>query len=192
MSVTFFYGIVHAETKPIGLDAQFPNFIFKDILSKEEQAYLGIPKKKSLSFEEIKGTLFLIDVFGTYCVSCQEQVPIFQKVYSSIENNPELKGKVKMIGIAVGNNRKEIESFKKEYKIPYPIFTDPIFAVHRALGNPRAPYTIFVKKDARGKGIVVSTHRGKFNSADDVMNEIRDLILCGPGTSACEFKLKIN
>jgi hypothetical protein len=113
LSVSFFYRSVCAETKPIGSGAQFPNLIFKDTLSKKEQTYLGIPKQKNFSFKDIPGTLFLIDVFGVYCISCQKQVPIFHQVYSWIENDPELKGNVKMIGIAAGNNRKEVKNFKE-------------------------------------------------------------------------------
>ncbi len=151
LSASFFYGYVCAETKPIGSGAKFPNLIFNDTLSKKKQTYLGIPKQKNFSFKDIPGTLFLIDVFSVYCISCQKQVPIFHQVYSCIENDPELKGNVKMIGIAAGNNRKEVENFKKEYKVPYPIFTDPSFVAHKMIGNPPAPYTIFVMRDARGK-----------------------------------------
>lgn len=190
LSVSFFYGSVCAETKPIGSGAKFHDLIFNDTLSKKEQTYLGIPKQKNFSFKDIPGTLFLIDVFSVYCISCQKQVPIFHQVYSWIENDPELKGNVKMIGIAAGNNRKEVESFKKQYQVPYPIFTDPAFVAHKKLGNPAAPYTIFVMRDARGKYIVVSTHKGKFDSAESIMNEIKDFLQCAPSTSACDYKLK--
>ncbi len=181
---------MYAGTKPIGSGAQFPNLIFKDTLSKKEQTYLGIPKQKNFSFKDIPGTLFLIDVFSIYCISCQKQAPIFHQIYSWIENDPELKRNVKMIGIAVGNNRKEVESFKKEYKVPYPVFTDPAFVAHRKLGNPPAPYTIFVMRDAWGKYIVVGTHKGKFDSVESIMNEINDFLLCAPSKCACDYKLK--
>ncbi len=83
-----------------------------------------------------------------------------------------------------------MENFKKEYKVPYPIFTDPGFVAHKMLGNPPAPYTIFVMRDAQGKYIVVSTHKGKFDSVESIMNEIRDFLQCAPSTSACDYKLK--
>ncbi|OGW40354.1 MAG: hypothetical protein A2Y97_10525 [Nitrospirae bacterium RBG_13_39_12] len=64
-----------------------------------------------------------------------------------------------------------------------PFFPDPDFSAYASLGNPRAPYTIFLKKDSKGKYIVVNTHRGKYDSADDVMNDIRDCLYCDPKTS---------
>jgi len=67
---------------------------------------------------------------------------------------------VKIIGIAAGNNPKEVEIYKKEYKVPYPIISDPKFDAHTAVGSPRTPFAIWVRKDAQGRGIVVSTHLG--------------------------------
>jgi len=51
---TFFYGLVRGETKPVGFAIPFPDLTFKQLPSKEEQAYLGIPKKTTFSF---KGTV---------------------------------------------------------------------------------------------------------------------------------------
>jgi len=67
---------------------------------------------------------------------------------------------VKMIGFAAGNNLKEVEDYKKDYKIPYPIISDSKFDAHVAVGSPRTPFTIWVRKDPEGRGIVVSTHLG--------------------------------
>jgi len=178
--VFFLYGYAHAETKPIGINAKFPDLTFHDILSKEEQVYVGISGNTGFSFKKIPGTLFVFEVFSTYCASCPKNVPILNNVYSGIENNSKLKKKAKVIGIAIGNNQKEVESFKKEYKVQYPVLTDFNFASHKALGNPRVPYTIIVRRDARGKGIVVNTHQGIIDSAENIMDKIRDFIQCDP------------
>jgi peroxiredoxin len=160
ISIGLFCGLANTEKKPVGYAIPFPDLTFTQTLSKEEQAYLGIPQKKSFSFKEIRGNLILIECISTYCASCQRQAPIFNELYSSIEKNPRLKGKVKMIGIAAGNNLKEVETFKKAYEIPYPILADPKLDAHTAVGSPRTPFSIWVRKDAQGKGIVVSTHLG--------------------------------
>jgi peroxiredoxin len=67
---------------------------------------------------------------------------------------------LKMIAIASGNTLREVEDFKKKNKIPYPILADQRFDAHSEIGSPRTPYTIWVRRDAQGKGIVVSTHLG--------------------------------
>ena len=176
ISILLFNELAFAETKPISFAISFPDLNFTQVLSKEDLVYLGIPKKRSFSFREIRGSLILVEFISTYCVSCQKQTPIFNELYSTIEKDPNLKGKVKMIGIAAGNNLSEIEVFKKEYKVPYPIFTDLKFDAHTAAGSPRTPFTIWVRRDAQGKSIVVSTHLGIFDSVDMALNETKAVL----------------
>jgi thiol-disulfide isomerase/thioredoxin len=188
-SVFFFFALAWSETKPVGFAIPFPELTFKQILSKEEQIYLGIPRKTSFLFKEIRGSLILVEFISTYCVSCQRQTPIFNEVYASIQKDPRLKGKVKMIGIAAGNNEREVESFKKEYKVPYPILVDIKFDAHTAVGGPRTPFTIWVRRDAQGKSIVVSTHLGLADSVKSALDETRavlqyDLALLKPKKGA--------
>jgi len=171
--VLFVYAL--ADAKPIISGANFPNLTFNNILFKDEQAYLGISQKENFSFKIIRGNLIIIEVFSTYCLSCPKNIPILNKAYSTIENDLKLKGKVKVIGIAVGNNRNEVKNYIKEYKVLYPILTDFNFTAHKALGNPRVPFTIFVKKDTKGNSTVVGTHQGMFESEDLVMNKIADI-----------------
>ncbi len=189
LSIFFFFAPTWSETKPAGFAIPFPELIFKQILSKEEQAYLGISGKTNFSFKEIHGSLIFVEFISTYCVSCQRQAPIFNGVYASIEKDSRLKGKVKMIGIAAGNSFKEVESFKKEYKVPYPILADPKFDAHMAVGSPRTPFTIWVRRDVQGKSSVVSTHLGLIDSEKNALEETRvvlqyDLALLKPKKGA--------
>jgi len=158
LSLILSYSLSWAETKPVGFAIPFPDLTFTQTLSKEEQAYLGLLQKKSFSIKEIRGNLILIEFISIYCVSCQRQAPIFNELYSSIEKDLRLRGKVKMIGVAAGNSLHEVEIYKKTYQVPYPIMGDPRFDAHIAVGSPRTPFSIWVRKDAQGRGIVVSTH----------------------------------
>ena len=134
--VSFSCGFALGETKPLGFAIPFPDLIFTQSLSREEQYYLGILSKKVFSFREIIGNLILVEFLSTYCINCQRQAPIFNEVYSLIERDPRLKGKVKMIGIAAGNNLNEVQIFKKAYDIPYPILSDARYDAHTAVGSP--------------------------------------------------------
>ncbi|MEW6068123.1 MAG: TlpA disulfide reductase family protein [Nitrospirota bacterium] len=174
--LSLFIGNALSQTEPINISDIFPELIFKDNLTEEDSVYLGISKKKFPSFKEIKGHLIIVEITSTYCISCRNNIPVLNDVFYIIQNDTDLKGKVKIISIAAGNNRKEVNNFKKEYKIIYPIFTDPDFAAHKALGSPRAPYTIFVIKDAQGGDVVVGIHQGVFNSVESIINEINILL----------------
>jgi thiol-disulfide isomerase/thioredoxin len=179
MVFVFFFllhGLVHGETKPIGFAIPFPDLTFKHMLSKGEQTYLGIPQKGFFSFREIRGSLFIIEFLSTYCYNCQKQAPIINEVYASVEKDPRLKGRVKIIGIAAGNSLAEVKHYKKEYKIPYPILPDSEFDAHNAVGSPRTPFTIWVRKDTQGKGVVVSTHLGGIESAEKAIEEAKAVL----------------
>lgn len=160
LSAFLIFSLAFGETKPVGFAIPFPDLTFAQTLSKEEQVYLSIYGKKSFSIRDIRGNLILIEFISVYCVSCQRQAPIFNELYSSIEKDPRLKGNVKMIGVAAGNSLHEVEIYKKQYNVPYPILSDSKFDVHAAVGSPRTPFTIWIRKDAQRRGIVVSTHLG--------------------------------
>ncbi len=169
-------GFALGETKPLGFAIPFPDLRFTQSLSRGEQNYLGLPPKKGFSFKEITGNLILVEFLSTYCVNCQRQAPIFNEVYSSIERDPGLKGKVKMIGIAAGNNLNEVQIFKEAYKTPYPILSDAQFDAHIAVGSPRTPFSIWVRRDAQRNSIVVSTHLGLIESVKSVLDETRAVL----------------
>ena len=189
LSILLFHGLLYAETKPVGFAIPFPDLIFIQPLSREDQIYLGVPPRKVFSFGEIHGNLILVEFLSTYCVNCQRQAPVFNEVYSSIERDPKLRGKVKMIGIAAGNNMNEVENYKKVYHIPYPVLSDPKFDVHTTVGSPRTPFMIWVRKEAQGKSVVVSTHLGLIDSVKSILDETRavlqyDLALLKPKKGA--------
>jgi peroxiredoxin len=168
--------VVLGEPKPLGFAIPFPDLRFTQSLSRGEQNYLGLPAKKGFSFREINGNLILVEFLSTYCINCQRQAPIFNEVYSSIERDPGLAGKVKMIGIAAGNNLNEVQIFKKAYNIPYPILSDPKFDAHNAVGAPRTPFSIWVRRDAQRNSIVVSAHLGLIESAKSALDETRAVL----------------
>jgi len=176
MSVSLPLRGVHGETRPIARGENFPNLSFRDMLSKGDRAYLGIGRKKIFSIKDMQGNLFIFEIFSTYCMSCPRNVPVLNAVYSKVNGDPKLSQKVKVAAVAIGNTRNEAESFKQEYKVLYTVLTDFTFAFHKALGNPRVPYTIIVKRDVRGKNIVVYTHMGVIESPELIMTEVRDFL----------------
>jgi thiol-disulfide isomerase/thioredoxin len=194
ISVSFQPGGLRAETRTIATGDKFPNLSFRDILSKGDRAYLGTGEKRTFSIKDMQGNLFVIEIFSTYCMSCPRNVPVLNTVYSTVKNDPKLSQRVRVLAVAIGNTANEAQSYKQEYKVLYPILTDFTFAFHKALGNPRVPFTVIVKRDARGKNIVVYTYPGVIESADSLLNEVQKLLRQEPAMNhpAAELRGILN
>jgi len=109
-------------------------------------------------------------------VSCPKNIPVFNSLYANFKKDAARKDKIKVVGIAVGNTETEIRQYNRDFKVSYPVLTDYSFAVHKALGNVRVPFTIFVKKDVRGQCVVAATHQGVYDSAEEVMKTLQAVL----------------
>ncbi|HUV50919.1 MAG TPA: TlpA disulfide reductase family protein [Anaerolineae bacterium] len=128
--------------------------------------YLGLSKGNFFKVPEIKGNVVIIEVFSMYCPFCQREAPNVNSLYRIIESNKNLKGKIKLIGIGAGNSSFEIEVFRGQYKIPFPLFADENFSIHKSLGDVRTPYFIGVKINEDGTHKVFYSKLGGFDKAE--------------------------
>lgn len=132
----------------------------------EEKSYLGLSGVGNFKIPQIKANLVLIEIFSMYCPYCQADAPKINELYQLIENSMELKNKIKMVGIGAGNTPFEVEVYKKTYKVPFPLFPDKDFVVHKAYGEPRTPYFIVVKINDDRSYQIVHTQLGEFPGAE--------------------------
>ena len=126
----------------------------------DEKIYLGLSGEGFFEISQIKAEGVLIKVFNIYCPVCQSTALAMATLYRQIENNPDLKNKVKLIGIGAGNTPTEIEVFKQTNNIPFPIFPDDDLAIHHSLGEVRIPTFIAVRMEKDGSHKIVYTHLG--------------------------------
>jgi thiol-disulfide isomerase/thioredoxin len=168
---------VQSQEKPlIKAGDYFPEIPLQTPSNSAERIYLGLPEGKTFTFKEIKAELVLVEILSVYCASCQSQAPSYNKLYDLIENDPKSKGRIKMLGIAVGNGDLEIADFRQRYKIPYPIVPDPQFVIHAATGGSRTPFSIFVRQDSSaGKGLVADTHLGTDHEVERLFEHLAAL-----------------
>ena len=159
----------------------FPEFSFPMTLSRGEVEYLGLPTKflglmkgETFVLKDIKADLVVVEYMNKYCFSCQLQAPVMNQVYEAVGKDPQLRGKVKFLGIAAGNNQTEVDSFKAEKKIPFPVIPDSKFMAYEAIGDPGAtPFTLLVRRTDSGL-IVTAAKIGLVKNPETWMKEIQE------------------
>ena len=137
-----------------------------------EKAYLGLSGSGAFKIPQIRTKTVIVEIFSMYCPYCQKEAQNVNRVYEKIEADPILRGKIKLIGIAVGNSAFEAGVFKKKYNIPFPLFPDGDFTLHKLLGEVRTPYFIGVTIHPDGSHRVIHSRLGAFESVGKFLDEI--------------------
>jgi peroxiredoxin len=132
----------------------------------EERSYLGLSGSGLFKIPQIKTRAVIVELFSMYCPFCQKDAPGVNELFRRIENNPEIKDKIKLIGIGAGNSPYEVEVFKKTYNVPFPLFPDKDFEIHKACGEVRTPYYMIVKINEDGTHQIVHTQLGNYPGAE--------------------------
>jgi hypothetical protein len=139
----------------------------------DEKSYLGISGEGSFRIPQIKAKVVIIEVFSLYCAQCQVFAPEANVLYHMIEESPDLRNQIKLIGIGAGNSPLEVHTFKWANEVPFPLFPDPDFSVHKLLGEVRTPYFIVIRINNPG-GIqeVIYSEPGAFGEAEEFLQRI--------------------
>jgi len=159
----------------------FPEYSFPMTLTGSDIEYLGLPQKffglvkgENFSLKDVKADLIVVEFLNKYCFSCQLQAPVMNQVFSMVQQDPQLKGRIKFIGIGAGNNEREVGSFREEKKVPFPVVSDPKFLAYEAIGEPGAtPFTIFIRKTDSGL-LVARTKVGFTRDPQKILKEMND------------------
>jgi thiol-disulfide isomerase/thioredoxin len=150
-----------------------PDFTLPVPGERADRTYLGLSGwGKSFKVPEIKTRVVLIQIFSMYCPFCQKEAPAVNQLHAAIENAAALKGKIKIIGIGSGNSAYEVDVFKKRYNIPFPLFPDGDYTLHKLLGEVRTPYFIAVKINSDGTHEVIYSRLGSLGNINEFLNLI--------------------
>jgi peroxiredoxin len=169
VTVLFFSYLVFpalAASKPPGKGEGLPVINLPVPKNPEEKNYLGLSGSGLFKIPQIKAKAVIVEFFSMYCPICQKDAPGVNELYRLLEKNPDIKSKVKLIGIGAGNSPYEVEVYKKTYDVPFPLFPDKDFVIHQACGEVRTPYYMVVKINDDGTHQIVHAQLGDYPGAE--------------------------
>ena len=151
--------VLQAESTPAKGDP-FPEITLPVPANPSEREYLGVTGEGSFRISQIKADLVILEIFSMYCPYCQKEALNVDELYNLIDKRPDLKNRIKIIGVGAGNTTSEVDTFRKRYDIRFPLFSDESFTVHEAVGEVRTPYFFVLKMTPHGSNKVVYSRVG--------------------------------
>ncbi len=162
----------------------FPDIVFQSILSKQNQKYLGISDSHrdmkgftdfySFSLNDTKADLIIIELINVHCLSCQKQAPIMNAIYNLIEMDNNLKSKIRILAVCPGNTFREVDSFRNQHSIPFPLIPDPQFEIYEVIGNQCSTPFILMARKNKQEHIITWSHAGSIADPLYFMQKVWD------------------
>lgn len=109
----------------------------------------------------LKGKVVFINFWATWCAPCIAEMPTIQKLYTTLENNPN----VVFLMVDVDNNRKKSQEFMDKRKFNLPVYT-PVSQIPSSFMGNSIPTTVVLDKS----GNIAFRHEGMgdFSNAEFV------------------------
>jgi peroxiredoxin len=171
---TIICGGVYAAGTTAAKGEIFPEITLTVPENDSQKAYLGLSGKGTFTLSTIKADVVIIEIFSMYCPYCQKEAPLVNDLFDAVNKNPGLKEKIKMIGIGAGNTAFEVDIFRKQYNIQFPLFADDSFTVHKKVGEVRTPYFFVLKMNPDGSNKLIYSKVGTIQDAGQFLKLVQD------------------
>jgi thiol-disulfide isomerase/thioredoxin len=119
-----------------------------------ELACLGHDSR--VNMRALGGTPYVVNLWASWCLPCRQEMPEFQKVYTS------LKGRVGFLGVDTKDFERPARESIQRAAVSYPSVFDPDERIKRAVNTRSLPATIFLNAD----GTIASVHVGELTEAE--------------------------
>ncbi|MUM76571.1 redoxin domain-containing protein [Pseudodesulfovibrio sp. F-1] len=130
----------------------FPDLTLNGTRLSEQAAYLGVADAP-FRLTQIKAEYLFIEAYSLYCPACQRDAPALNELHRRIETT-ELGARVRLIGLGLGNTSAETDHYRDKYAVPFPLFEDGEYQIHRELGEPVAPTYYIVRLEGAAATIL--------------------------------------
>lgn len=129
-----------------------------------DRQYLGVTQGDMFTPEQIDAHLVIIQIYSMYCPICQREATRVNQLYEEILKRRRLNAATRLIGIGAGNSGFEVDFYRTTYKVPFPLFADGDFTIHKLTGEVGTPYYYILKRRDDGSLDLVFSKSGQFES----------------------------
>lgn len=127
--------------------------------------YLGLSGRGSFTLPQVNADILVVEVFSMYCPYCQADAPKVNTLHDLIAKHPGSKGRIKILGIGIGNTPYEVDVFRRKFKVPFPLVPDEESAIRAWADKPFRTPTFIVIKRGRGKDLqIMKVHVGQLEN----------------------------
>jgi peroxiredoxin len=172
ISMLFFVFQAYAVEQTPAKGEAFPNITLPFPEKADEKEYLGLTGKGSFKIPQIKAELIILEIFSMYCPYCQKEAPNLNELYQIINKREDLKNKIRIIGVGAGNNPFEVDVFRNQYNIQFPLFSDESYSVHKSVGEVRTPYFFVIKNTMDKKNTLIYSKVGSIQDPKQFLDKI--------------------
>ena len=155
----------------------FPPCVLTTADRTPDFAYLGLEQESANFFlADVPAEFVLLKYSSEHCYQCVQEVERYNRLFTLIQDDPQLEPRLKMIGIGVGDNQRSVLRFKRAHNIPYPLLPDERRVMFESVGAGEIPllYLVQILPDARVQ--VMLYHEGGLENVDALLNQIRDAL----------------
>ncbi len=145
----------------------------------EYRKYLGLPlDREMITIADIQADLLVLGVINVFCFDCQGQALTLNTVHRMIEKRPDLKNRIKILGIAYGNKKKSVDRFKADYDIVFPLIPDPEGRTEKIIKpGVYTPLNMVIgRDDSGGLGTVMGYYKGEVEEPKVMFNALVKLL----------------
>lgn len=160
----------------IDMGAVFPEEPLPQPESAEQRAYLGLKSGATFTLSQVRGKVVLVEMLNVLCPHCQKQTLPYSKLYDMIEADPQTRGKIVMLGVAIGNSEEQIQDFVDIYAVDFPLVSDRSFRLHTAIGGGPTPFSVYLRKESNEVGVVTGTHLGLDAEMEDLFTYLKETL----------------
>ena len=156
MHLRSFSGIDHSSAR-IEDSITAPNFTLADL------------DGQSVSLEDFRGKVVLLNVWATWCPPCVSETPSLEKLYNRFKNDD-----FKLLAVSVDEDgRNVILPFMEKRNLTFPVLVDSKGTIMKSYGITGVPESFIIRKD----GIIEGKIEGAIDwMSPDVIEYISDLI----------------